>query len=233
MSVPDNKSRTSAQLLLHISVKNERYYQKYLDFCHSRQYRGIKKTKGFHRHHIFPKSFEKIDDPWNLTLLTYREHYIAHLLLVRACDHDKVLKGFIRVARKVGITNSRAYSSREEAWRQSQSRHMSDFYSDPEKRRKTGEKSKGKKRSEETKQKMREAAIKRYQDPCERERARELALKRKPYTPEQLINFKLAAKRRMEKPETREKISKTLENNRNRRKRRDSPNSSEMERSEE
>ena len=145
LSFDNNKTSTSAQLLLHIVVKSERYFQKYLEFCHSRQCRGIKKTKGFHRHHIFPKSFERVNEDWNFVLLTHREHYIAHLLLVKACEHSKALKGFIHVARKVGITNSRAYSSREFAWRESQKDHMIAYYSDPENRKKTGEKSRGKK----------------------------------------------------------------------------------------
>ena len=216
LSFDNNKTSTSAQLLLHVIVRNERYFQKYLEFCHSRQCRGIKKTKGFHRHHIFPKSFERIDEGWNIVLLTHREHYIAHLLLVKACEHSKALKGFIHVARKVGITNSRAYSSREAAWRQSQKDHMIAHYSDPENRKKTGEKSKGKKRTEEQKQKQREAAIRRYQNPKEREKARQSALNRKPYTPKQLENFSVAAKKRMENVETRNKISESLQGNQNR-----------------
>ena len=216
LSFDNNKTSTSAQLLFHVIVKNERYFQKYLEFCHSRQHRGIKKTKGFHRHHIFPKSFERIDQDWNIVLLTHREHYIAHLLLVKACEHSKALKGFIHVARKVGITNSRAYSSREAAWRQSQKDHMITHYSDPENRKKTGEKSKGKKRTEEQKQKQREAAIRRYQNPEEREKTRQSALSRKPYTPEQLENFSAAAKKRMENVETRNKISESLQGNQNR-----------------
>ena len=216
LSFDNNKTSTSAQLLLHVILKNERYFQKYLDFCHSRQCRGIKRTKGFHRHHIFPKSFERIDENWNIVLLTHREHYIAHLLLVKACEHSKALKGFIHVARKVGITNSRAYSSRESAWRQSQKDHMTAHYSDPENRRKTGEKSKGKKRTEEQKQRQREAAIRKYQNPEEREKARQAALNRKPYTPEQLENFSAAAKKRMENVETRNKISDSLQGNQNR-----------------
>lgn len=217
MSPPDNKFRTSAQLLLHVTLKSERYFEKYLDFCHSRQNRGIKKTKGFHRHHIFPKSFERIDEDWNLVLLTHREHYIAHLMLVKACEHSKALKGFIHVARKVGITNSRAYASRESQWRQSQREHMLAYYSDPENRKKTGDITRGQKRSEETKQRMREAALKRYRDPKEREKTRRAALNRKkPYTPEQIENFRRAARERMRKKSIREKISKSLKGNQNR-----------------
>jgi hypothetical protein len=120
-------------------------------------------------------------------------------LLVKACEHSKALKGFIHVARKVGITNSRAYSSRESAWRESQRDHMISYYSDPENRKKTGEKSKGRKRTEEQRQRQREAAIRRYQDPEQREKTRQSALNRKPYTQEQLKNFSTAAKKRMEK----------------------------------
>ena len=89
-------------------------------------------------------------------------------------------------------------------------------YSDPENRKKTGEKSKGKRRTEEQKQRQPEAAIRRYQNPEERERARLSALNRKPYTPEQLENFSAAAKKRMENVETRNKISDSLQGNQNR-----------------
>ena len=34
-------------------------------------------------HHIFPKCLGGTNDPTNLVNLTYREHYIAHLLLAK------------------------------------------------------------------------------------------------------------------------------------------------------
>lgn len=42
------------------------------------------------RHHIIPKSEGGSDDPDNLVNLTAREHYIAHLLLARIYDDQKM-----------------------------------------------------------------------------------------------------------------------------------------------
>jgi hypothetical protein len=60
-------------------------YQKiYYRLISSRkQIKRSKKNGTFERHHITPKAFGGSDKAYNLVLLTPREHYIAHLLLMK------------------------------------------------------------------------------------------------------------------------------------------------------
>ena len=68
------------------------YEKIYYDFCSSRQALPRKKYEGvyFEEHHIKPKSLfpELKNDKTNLVLLTQREHYLAHLLLIRFTKGD-------------------------------------------------------------------------------------------------------------------------------------------------
>lgn len=68
------------------------YEKIYYDFCSSRQQMNREKNKGtyFEEHHIKPKSLfpELKNDKTNLVLLTPREHYLAHLLLIRYTKGD-------------------------------------------------------------------------------------------------------------------------------------------------
>ena len=60
------------------------YHQIYTDFMSSRQ--KMNRTKGvgiFERHHIIPKCFGGTDSQDNLVLLTPKEHFIAHQILVK------------------------------------------------------------------------------------------------------------------------------------------------------
>jgi len=43
------------------------------------------------RHHIVPKCMGGGDDPSNISILTAREHYVAHLLLVKIYPHNRKL----------------------------------------------------------------------------------------------------------------------------------------------
>lgn len=83
------------------SVKNEeqmRHLIRYVNFINSRPERKLKQ-KGFHTHHIYPKSMAKknnIDDfngNWNLIELTSREHFIAHMILWK-CGYIEMGKAF-------------------------------------------------------------------------------------------------------------------------------------------
>lgn len=60
------------------------------------------KLKGYHLHHILPKCIGGNDTPDNLTLLTRKEHYICHLLLVKIYENivsDVELSYLIRASR--------------------------------------------------------------------------------------------------------------------------------------
>lgn len=67
-----------------ISNQNK-YFHWYVDLVYTRQDRTY--TKGYHRHHIFPKAFceNEFDKNCksNIVLLTPREHFIAHVLLTK------------------------------------------------------------------------------------------------------------------------------------------------------
>jgi len=73
-------------------VENEeqkRHLIRYVNFINSRPERDLHQ-KGFHTHHIYPKSIAKknnVEDfngDWNLIELTPREHFIAHMILWKA-----------------------------------------------------------------------------------------------------------------------------------------------------
>jgi hypothetical protein len=60
------------------------YQKNYYSLISSRkQLKRSKKNGTFERHHITPKAFGGSDNADNLVLLTPREHYIAHLLLMK------------------------------------------------------------------------------------------------------------------------------------------------------
>lgn len=71
-----------------------------------------KRTKGYERHHIIPKGFpfKGSDEDDNFVLLTPREHYIAHLLIVYAFPdyRDHTLACFKHFNNKV-VINSKTY----------------------------------------------------------------------------------------------------------------------------
>ena len=80
-------------------AKNEeqkRHLVRYVNFINSRPERDLHQ-KGFHTHHIYPKSLAKknnIDDfdgDWNLIELTSREHFIAHMILFYKIPARKML----------------------------------------------------------------------------------------------------------------------------------------------
>ena len=72
-------------------IKNASFYQRYImnwskiyiDLVMSRKHRGNAKNIGYELHHIVPKSLGGDDSDDNLVLLTPREHFLAHLLLVK------------------------------------------------------------------------------------------------------------------------------------------------------
>ena len=81
-------------------VKNENlvHLKRYVQFINSRPIRELHQ-KGFHTHHIYPRSIaiknnvENFDEDWNLTELTAREHFIAHLILWK-CGYPEMTYAF-------------------------------------------------------------------------------------------------------------------------------------------
>jgi hypothetical protein len=65
---------------------NTKYLKRYIAFIDSRSTRELKTN--FEKHHICPKAKDlfpefrvSTEHPWNVINLTFREHYIAHMLL--------------------------------------------------------------------------------------------------------------------------------------------------------
>ncbi len=74
-------------------------YQKHYDALMERaRGRGLlsrrtsRKSRGIERHHIVPRSLGGSDLPENLVDLTYREHFVAHQLLVRIFPNSKAMR---------------------------------------------------------------------------------------------------------------------------------------------
>ena len=68
------------------------YNKLYTRFIESKRYRPLIKEDGYDLHHILPKSIGGKDCKSNLVKLTYREHYIAHRLLVKMFVGKKRMK---------------------------------------------------------------------------------------------------------------------------------------------
>lgn len=103
------------------------YEKIYYDFCASRQM--MQRAKGsdvyYESHHIKPKSLfpELKNDKTNLVLLTPREHYLAHLLLIRFTEHEakfKMVCAFCRFCHGKNATkfkNGKEYEKYRLLWR--------------------------------------------------------------------------------------------------------------------
>lgn len=100
-------------------------------------------------HHIIPKSEGGLDEPDNLVNLTAREHYIAHLLLARIYDDQKMWCAMNRLIhgnefRKYNRVSSRMYQTLKENFRNSLLGHHNGL---------------GKKRTKESKERIRQAKL--------------------------------------------------------------------------
>jgi hypothetical protein len=63
--------------------EKSKYSKWYYELVFSRQNRLQLKTEYYEKHHILPKSLGGNNNKENLVFLTAREHYLAHLLLVK------------------------------------------------------------------------------------------------------------------------------------------------------
>ena len=65
------------------------YKKIYDNLIISRSDQPVKKDGYYEEHHIIPKCLGGTNDKTNLILLTYREHFIAHLLLTKIYPENK------------------------------------------------------------------------------------------------------------------------------------------------
>jgi hypothetical protein len=66
---------------MFISNKYLNHYTKLMDKAKTRVF--LKRKTGYQQHHVLPKSLGGDDSFDNLRWLTYREHFVAHLLLMK------------------------------------------------------------------------------------------------------------------------------------------------------
>lgn len=81
------------------------------------------------RHHIIPRSWGGTDDAANLVSVTLREHYVAHLLLVKLATTTKRRLQMICAVRRmtpVGRRTSRAYQLLQQNWLSQNLAYMSE-----------------------------------------------------------------------------------------------------------
>lgn len=77
------------------------YKKLYEDFIESRKTRILEDNTYTETHHIVPKCLGGTNEFSNLVRLTYREHYIAHLILTRIYKtHSGIQYGFLCMLRK-------------------------------------------------------------------------------------------------------------------------------------
>lgn len=79
---------------LFLLFPNKLHIKRYTNFIKSRPNRESTKAKGFHLHHIIPRSLGGSDEVSNLIRLTPREHYIAHLILWK-CGTEPMARAFL------------------------------------------------------------------------------------------------------------------------------------------
>lgn len=86
-------SKTIYDKLLSIT-HNERFLKRYINFIESRKELKLDYNE---LHHICPRSMfpELSDDKSNLILLSAREHFIAHYLLMKAYMNTSMIYGFL------------------------------------------------------------------------------------------------------------------------------------------
>lgn len=93
-------------------MTNKIFFNKIYDqlINNARNMNRNKKDGYFENHHILPRCMGGTDQKHNLVLLTAREHYIAHQLLVRIVDDHNVYRMVAALRRfKKQAKNSKAY----------------------------------------------------------------------------------------------------------------------------
>ncbi len=81
------------KIVLPLQQENYIHYVRYKNFIESRPIRNTYKESGYEIHHICPKSMGGSDEIDNLIKLSYREHFIAHMILFY-CKYPQTISAF-------------------------------------------------------------------------------------------------------------------------------------------
>lgn len=73
---------------------NQHFLNRYLKLIDKFKERNLKKSKGLHNHHIFPKSFGGSNRKFNMVFCSPKEHFILHHLLWKAFPNSKMVYAF-------------------------------------------------------------------------------------------------------------------------------------------
>jgi len=94
--------------------KQNKYTSWYINLCAKSAHRQKIKTQGFELHHTIPRSLGGSNNEENLVLLTFKEHYICHLLLCKMLDGKnryKMAWALSQLTSKHRITNSKQFEA--------------------------------------------------------------------------------------------------------------------------
>lgn len=146
---------------------NQSKYSKWYHALIAKAQQRTEKLEYAERHHIIPFCVSKSNAKSNLVALTGREHFIAHLLLIRAVEPQFRFQmvNAIRKMLSMGkgqhrVVSARSFELARKAFAKQQSEVMTAYWSDPAARLAQSEKLKKTLSSEESRKLKREAALK-------------------------------------------------------------------------
>lgn len=109
------------------------YHKIYSNLIHKRRNTPLARSQESDLHHVMPRSWGGTDETVNLVRLTTREHFIAHLLLVKLASTStakfKMLYA-VKMMTPFSSRTSRAYALLQEKWRTEQLVHMNEVVGD-------------------------------------------------------------------------------------------------------
>ena len=106
-------------------MQTNNYQQRYHKFIKSRPIRMKVKFDGCETHHILPRSLGGSNDPSNKIVLTFKEHWIAHLLLVKCYPKGSIIRSKMMAAVMRMGNRTRMTSKIYQIFRREQAKNMS------------------------------------------------------------------------------------------------------------
>ena len=128
--------RKHPQALILKRSTSMNYYNRYINFVKSRPQRVKQLNDGLEVHHIIPRSLGGDNDTSNLVVLTPREHFICHVMLVKLFPKGSKARqnmiGALMFMSRRGKYNSRMYESFRKEQAQTMSKRINQLNADPE-----------------------------------------------------------------------------------------------------